>query len=79
MSVSQAMADVWELSDGSKPVTMATGYLQPYQSMLQVRRQVVAVLTDDWTVLCLDHELKLLWKTRVSDKDRQEFKGFSIL
>ena len=48
---------------------MATGYLHPYQSMLQVRHQVIAVLTSDWTVLCFDHELKLLWKNKLKDED----------
>ena len=45
---------------GIKPVAMATG---SYQSMIQVYLQVVAVLMSDWSVLCLDHQLKLLWKT----------------
>ena len=48
---------------------MATGYLQPYQSMLQVRHQVISVLTSDWTVLCFDHELKLLWKNKLTNKN----------
>ena len=48
---------------GIKPVAMATGFLRSYQSMVQVRRQVVAVLMSDWSVLCLDHRLRLLWKT----------------
>ena len=26
--------------------------------------QVVVVLTSNWTVLCFDHELKLLWKSQ---------------
>ena len=47
-----------------RPVTMATGFLLPYQSMLQVHHQVVALLMSDWSVLCLDHQLKLLWKAR---------------
>ena len=44
---------------------MAAGYLQKYQSMLQVRHQVVVVLMSDWTVICFDHTLKLLWKVKV--------------
>ena len=39
---------------------MATG---SYQSMIQVHLQVVAVLMSDWLVFCLDHQMKLLWKT----------------
>lgn len=59
------MAYIADLADGSRPVTMATGYFRPYQSMLQVRQQVIAVLTSDWTVLCLDHQFKVLWKTKL--------------
>ena len=44
---------------GIKPVAMAISY----QLMVQVHRQVVAVLMSDWSVLFLDHQLKLLWKT----------------
>ena len=45
---------------GIKPVAMATG---SYHSLIQLHLQVVAVLMSDWSVLCLDHQLKLLWKT----------------
>ncbi len=57
------------VTEGVKPVAMATGYLQKYQSMVQVRHQVITLLMADWTVLCLDHNLKLLWKVNVEDKD----------
>jgi len=60
----KATVDIWELSGGSPPVAMATGFLRPYQSMIQVRQQVVVVLASDWTVVCLDHELRLLWKSQ---------------
>ena len=36
-------------------------------------QQVVAVLTADWTVLCLDHELKLLWKRKVAQEKDVDF------
>ena len=57
--------------EGVRPVTMASGYLRRYQSMLQIRHQVVAVLMSDWMVLCFDHELKLLWKVKVADKEKE--------
>ena len=59
----QFEVDLAEIVDVTiRPVSMATGFLRPYQSMLQVRHQVVALLMSDWSVLCLDHQLKLLWK-----------------
>ena len=59
----QFEADLAEITDvTTRPVAMATGFLRPYQSMLQVRHQVVALLMSDWSVVCLDHQLKLLWK-----------------
>ena len=60
----QAEADLVEHSEGgSRPVAIATGFLRPYQSMVQVRQQVVALLMSDWSVLCFDHQLKFLWKS----------------
>ena len=44
---------------------MASGYLHRYQSIVQVRQQIVVVLMSDWTVLSFDHTLKLLWKAEV--------------
>ena len=59
----QFEVDLAEIGESTaRPVAMATGFLRPYQSMLQVRQQVVALLMSDWSVLCLDHQLKLLWK-----------------
>lgn len=34
--------------------------------------QVVVVLLSDWTVLCLNHELKLLWKVQPLEKQEDE-------
>ena len=70
MTLSEHVAESEEgdAADGVVPVSIASGYLQQYQSMLQVRHQVVVVLMSDWTVLCFDHTLKLLWKVKV-EKD----------
>lgn len=54
---------------GVGPVAMKTGYLQKYQSMVQVRHQVIVVLMSDWTVYCLDHNLKILWRIKVTSKE----------
>lgn len=59
----QFEVDLLEISSVNiRPVAMGTGFLHPYQSMVQVRHQVVVLLMSDWSVLCLDHQLKLLWK-----------------
>ena len=60
-----------ELKGDVRPVGMGAGYLQKYQSMLQVRYQVVVLLLSDWTVLCYDHTLSLLWKSGLR-KTREE-------
>jgi len=57
-------------SDDVRPAAMATGYLQKFQSMVQLRKQVVVVLLSDWTVICFDHTLKLLWKTKVGESTK---------
>ncbi|XP_072024501.1 uncharacterized protein [Amphiura filiformis] len=55
------------------PVAMATGYLDAYQSMIQVRQQVIIVLTSDWTVLCFDHQLQLLWETQLMNIQQDRY------
>ena len=63
MLLFQFEVDLPEVSEGmARPAAMATGFLRPYQSMVQVRQQVVVLLMSDWSVVCLDHQLKLLWK-----------------
>ncbi|XP_002735115.1 uncharacterized protein LOC100378520 [Saccoglossus kowalevskii] len=54
------------LDSNKHPVAIATGYLMEYQSMLQVRKQVVVALLSDWTVMCYDHKLQLLWQNKLS-------------
>jgi hypothetical protein len=46
---------------GRQPVAMATGYLLP--ASVKRRHKVIVVLTHDWTVMCFDHHLKLLWES----------------
>lgn len=49
----------------SRPVVMSTGFTVVYQSMVQVRQQIIVIATDDWQVFCYSHEFKLLWKQRL--------------
>lgn len=75
-----------EFHQGSKVVAMSTGFLDRYQSMIQIRKQVIlfflislipsltplhhqviVVLFADWTVLCFNDYLNLLWQTKLSN------------
>ncbi|XP_019863012.1 PREDICTED: uncharacterized protein LOC109591820, partial [Amphimedon queenslandica] len=57
------------LSKTSRVVAMTTGFLQPYQSVVQVRKQVIAVLYSDWTLSCYNHNLKLMWSQKLNKKE----------
>jgi hypothetical protein len=43
------------------PPTEAPGVCCPTE-LLQLRKQVVVAVTMDWTVMCFNHNLKLLWE-----------------
>jgi hypothetical protein len=43
------------------PPTEARGVCCPTK-FLQLRKQVVVAVTMDWTVMCFNHNLKLLWE-----------------
>lgn len=44
---------------------MQTGYVAPY-SATEARRQVVVVVFEDWTVICYDSSLRVLWSKQVA-------------
>lgn len=46
------------------PVAMKTGYKDPYSNEL-VREQIIVVVLEDWTVICYDAELNILWEKEV--------------
>lgn len=50
-----------KVRSGRQAVAMATGHIHP--ASVIGRRKVVAVLLQDWTVMCFDHHLKLLWES----------------
>ncbi|CAH1779441.1 unnamed protein product [Owenia fusiformis] len=66
----------------SHPVAMTTGYLEPYQEMGQIRKQVIVVVTDDWHVMCFNHELRFLWQAQLMDvgqvRDNYFVKAMSV-
>mmetsp|Transcript_41214 Transcript_41214/g.66839 ORF Transcript_41214/g.66839 Transcript_41214/m.66839 type:complete len:705 (+) Transcript_41214:47-2161(+) len=51
---------------GRKPVALATGYIDTYNEK-QARQQVIVVVTREWTVLCYDYKLKLMWEHSVQE------------
>jgi hypothetical protein len=48
-------------------VAIKTGYITPY-SETEKRSQVIVVLYEDWTVLCYDSSLHLMWSKEVAHK-----------
>lgn len=40
---------------------MKTGYIEPYQTT-ESRSQVIVIVFDDWSVICYDSYLRILWK-----------------
>ena len=46
---------------------MKTGYITPY-STVDARSQVIVVVYEDWTVLCYDSSLHLMWTKEVAHK-----------
>ncbi|CAG5124890.1 unnamed protein product [Candidula unifasciata] len=67
----------------SRPAVVGVGFTVPYTSMMQIRKQVIVVVTDDWQVLCYAHDLKLLWYQQlplpVSDFSSVEVKALAVL
>ena len=43
---------------------MKVGYIEPYSDKV-ARSQVVVVVLEDWTVLCFDSQLNILWEKEV--------------
>lgn len=57
--LTHSVADV-----GRLPVAMKVGYIDPY-SASRARAQVVVVVLEDWTVVCYNHKLNILWEKEV--------------
>lgn len=74
---SRVLAEVSLLSQkvrvvtGRQPVALAAGYLDPPPGSApggkKYRKAVIVVVTAGWTVLCYDHNLKLLWENNVQE------------
>eukprot|EP00238_Polyblepharides_amylifera_P006621 CAMPEP_0196591354 /NCGR_PEP_ID=MMETSP1081-20130531/69302_1 /TAXON_ID=36882 /ORGANISM="Pyramimonas amylifera, Strain CCMP720" /LENGTH=702 /DNA_ID=CAMNT_0041914685 /DNA_START=132 /DNA_END=2240 /DNA_ORIENTATION=+ len=54
------------VSAGRRPVALSVGFLDPHKPPA-LRKQVVVVVTADWTVMCFDHNLRLMWEVNIQD------------
>ncbi|XP_045193457.2 uncharacterized protein LOC123549425 [Mercenaria mercenaria] len=53
------------------PVAMVTGFTVPYMSMMQIRQQVIVIVTNTWWVFCYSSDLTLLWQKQLLDFKEQ--------
>lgn len=53
------------------PVVMVTGFTIPYQSMMQIRHQIIVIVTNTWWVFCYTSDLTLLWQKQLLDFKEQ--------
>jgi len=58
------------LQKGKTPVAIKTGYVVPYSSEKE-RSQVIVVVKEDWSVVCYDASLNLLWEKAVAHKSHE--------
>lgn len=62
------LSSIVRLSAGRQPAALASGYIDPPpKDPITLRRQVIVVVTQDWTVLCFDEKLKLMWESNLQD------------
>ncbi|RDD43066.1 hypothetical protein TrispH2_005370 [Trichoplax sp. H2] len=47
------------------PIALSVGYTN---NMVHAMKKVIAVVTNDWNVYLLDHQLNLLWKSSIDEK-----------
>ncbi|CAK9157078.1 unnamed protein product [Ilex paraguariensis] len=72
-SEARVLADVSLLPDkiriasGRRAVAMATGVIDRVYKPGQALKQVLVVVTSDWSVMCFDHNLHKLWETNLQE------------
>lgn len=57
--------DKIRVASGRRAVAMATGVIDRIHKHGQVEKQVLVVVTSDWSVMCFDHNLQKLWETNL--------------
>lgn len=63
---SSTLLSFTRVAKGRHPVALSSGYIDPFRKDGPPRKQVIIVVTEDWTVLCFSHTLDLLWETTVA-------------
>ncbi|KAK6922653.1 hypothetical protein RJ641_010957 [Dillenia turbinata] len=61
------LPDKVRVLSGRRAVAMATGVVDRTYKQGQAQKQVIIVVTSDWSVMCFDHNLKKLWETNLQD------------
>jgi hypothetical protein len=58
------------LVGGRTPLAMKAGYIDPpEQDFVHVpRKMVIVIVTRGWVVVCLDHNLNVLWQTSIHER-----------
>lgn len=61
------LPDKTRVASGRRAVAMATGVIDRIYKHGQVQKQVLVVVTSDWSVMCFDHNLKKLWEENLQE------------
>ncbi|XWS33815.1 hypothetical protein CRYUN_Cryun22dG0115200 [Craigia yunnanensis] len=61
------LPDKIRVASGRRPVAMATGVIDRSYKTGQPQKQVLVVVTSDWSVMCFDHNLKKLWENNLQE------------
>jgi hypothetical protein len=59
-----------KVTKGRVPVALKTGYVDAYDAD-KGRSQVIVVVREDWTVICYDSQLNVLWEKAVAHKTHE--------
>jgi hypothetical protein len=59
-----------KVTKGRVPVALKTGYVDAYDADKR-RSQVIVVVREDWTVICYDSQLNVLWEKAVAHKTHE--------
>lgn len=59
------LPDKIRVASGRRAVAMAAGVIDRIHKHGQLEKQVLVVVTSDWSVMCFDHNLKKLWETNL--------------
>ncbi|XP_058227872.1 uncharacterized protein LOC131336162 [Rhododendron vialii] len=61
------LPDKIRVASGRRAVAMATGVIDRIHKHGQVEKQVLVVVTSDWSVMCFDHNLQKLWEANLQE------------